>query len=367
MLTPASPDPFDCAVPLGARSPFCIFIASTSRSCSPAVRGVPRPRPRPRRDRTRDDRLDLQSGPTCPALARPLLARSRSAAAAPSSASTRKRKPSTITSRDGAPSAAAGRRGLQHQARVGCRPRRAGDARRRAAGSSASDGGRHRPARVFAKDIPLRGPRRRPSSRRRQIRAPERPGFVIRRAGAGGSPRASDDRRGPPSPRRADADGPAGSGSCRPPVRACASSGTSPAVARRGVRQSWREVSSRPRRRSGRGGLRHRGRSPVARRRVGGRQPTRGARRPSAPPPSRWTGRLRGMRRSGRRARWNGSVVWMPPISRLVESAPQAVDGRKSRSCAWDHQLGDQVVVLRGGPARRPRYSVWTRTPGRPA
>ena len=44
--------------------------------------------------------------------------------------------------------------------------------------------------------------------------------------------------------------------------------------------------------------------------------------------------------------RWNGSVVWMPPTSQLVEGAAAVGRSPRGRSSATDEQLGHQWVVV---------------------
>ena len=81
----------------GDRSSFCIFIASTVRSCWPAVTTSPGAH-RDGHDPPRDDGTDLGAGRAGRATSRPRVARSRSSARSASSTSNSNRQPSTTTS-----------------------------------------------------------------------------------------------------------------------------------------------------------------------------------------------------------------------------------------------------------------------------
>ena len=296
----------------GARSSFCIFIASTTRSAGPASTVVARRRPR--RPTTRPGMIgtDLDrpagggrvGGPRSPARG--------ASPGASSSTSTSNRQPSTTTS----------------TTRPAVAERRAGVERRRAV------------AAVGAVDDDAAAAARLDDDRR-----PGRPG---RRRSA-----RPPGRRLAPVVRDPDASGHRGHRSTRPvaagtrPGRSCPSPLRTAAVGVRGAVSVDRR-RGRPRRR------------PSAR-------PPRSTRRPrgahSLGDPvgrelARAEARVRGDEAVERQRRLDAGDLG------LVEGAREPARSPPSRSAVDDQQLGDQRVVVGRDPVARPRPPVSTRTPG---
>ena len=287
----------------GARSSFCIFIASTTRSRWPASTASPASTAT---DTTRPGMMARTSvGPSCAGRRRGrAVARSRRAARSASSTSSSNRQPSTTTSTRGpaaSPRRACGRQDDRALARLGI-----GRGVAPAAARSASSPAVGAPA---GSTSATTWPVARSVTRSRVIAAtgrshrpwrPRRPGRV--RGGAGSAApvrsgsaglRAAADR---PRPRP------------RPPPAASA-----------------RPLAPRPSQCS---------RDPVDRQR-----------RPPGSPSCLATNR------------WNGRVVWMPAIS-VSSSARRRRSMAASRSPAWTMTLAIEVVVVGRDPVAGPETGV---------
>ena len=198
-------------------------------------------------------------------------------------------------------------------------------------------------------------PRGRPAAdrrARRRGRAVARPArrTVASLAPAGRRRAGPRRRRGSPGPQHAARR--RGSHDDRSPVARTVDPGRVIAATGR-LPSARRPVASRRRRRGRAGPAARRrpasespgGERSPRRRRAGDTRRPLGRARPSAPRPSRSTGRPPGTPSCRATNRWNGSVVWMPAISVSSRARREPVD-RRVAVAGVDHDLGDQVVVV---------------------
>ena len=288
----------------GARSSFCIFMASTTRSCWPATTASPGATAT---DTTRPGMIARTSvGPPCAAAAPPRRARSRRTARR----SDPRPRPRTASRRRRPRPATAGRRRSVRRVPVAPSTR-----------TASSGAGPLEPASAGSGST-TSGP------------SPDRPGRS----------RATQTRT-------------ASAVTCGHRSMAAARPVRAPAAVARRIAAGAREPAGRLRRAE-------RAARPAASSAARQRAPELAPVRPSARPPTRWRPPPSPeARRPGQRSDGTAASSGCPPIS--VSSS-----ARRSRSIAAspvrgvDHQLGDQVVVVRRRPGLPTSTPVSTRTPG---